>query len=99
MKNKNKEETMKTLVITKDKTKYNKKYHQMKIVKKFNTIFEATEYLLRYIPNGRFDGLNVSGCEIKKTIECLWYDYLDQDILDNHTLKITNPTKILKERA
>ena len=90
---------MKTLVITKDKTKYNKKFHQMKIVKKFKTIFDATEYLLRYIPNGRFDGLNVSGCEIKKTIELLWYDYLDQDTLDNHTLKITNPTKIFKERA
>ena len=60
---------MKTLVITKDKTKYNKKFHQMKIVKKFKTIFDATEYLLRYIPNGRFDGLNVSGCEIKKTID------------------------------
>ena len=90
---------MKTLVITKDKTKYNKKFHQMKIVKKFKTIFDATEYLLRYIPNGRFDGLNVSGCEIKKTIELLRYDYLDQDTLDNHTLKITNPTKIFKERA
>jgi len=90
---------LKTLIITKDKTKYNKKYHQMKIVKKFKTIFEATEYLLRDIPNGRFNGLDVSGCEIKKTIELLWYDFLDQDTLDNHTLKITNPTKILKERA
>ena len=89
---------MKTLIITKDKTKYNKKVHQMKIVKKFNTIFDATEYLLRYIPNGRFDGLNVSGCEIKKTIELLWYDYLDQDTLDNHTLKIKNPTKILLDK-
>jgi|TARA_R110002020_G_scaffold455971_1_gene672232 hypothetical protein len=88
----------KTLVIKRDKTKYNKKYFEMKIVKKFNTIFEATEYLLRYIPNGRFNGLDVSGCEIKKTIELLWYDYLDQDTLDNHTLKITNPTKILQER-
>jgi|TARA_B100001094_G_C18032141_1_gene720687 hypothetical protein len=96
---------MKTLVIKRDKTKYNKKYFEMKIVKKFNTIYEATEYLLRYMPNGRFDGLNVSGCEIKNTIECLWYDLLDKDTLDNHTLKITNPTKILervkqlKERA
>ena len=90
---------MKTLVIKRDKTKYNKKYFEMKIVKKFNTIFEATEYLLRDMQNGRFHGLDVSGCEIKKTIELLWYDYLDQDILDNHTLKITNPTKILKERA
>ena len=90
---------MKTLVIKRDKTKYNKKYFEMKIVKKFNTIFEASEYLLRHIPNGRFDGLNVSGCEIHKTIELLWYDYLNEDILDNHTLKITNPTKILKERA
>ena len=87
---------MKTLVIKKDKTKYNKKYFEMKIVKKFNTIYEATEYLLRYMPNGRFDGLNVSGCEIKNTIECLWYDLLDEDTLDYHTLKITNPTKILE---
>ena len=90
---------MKTLVIKRDKTKYNKKYFEMKIVKKFNTIFEATEYLFRHLPNGRFDGLNVSSCEIYKTIECLWYDLLDEDILDNHTLKITHPTKILQERA
>ena len=90
---------MKTLIIKRDKTKYSKKYFEMKIVKKFKTIFEATEYLLRDLPNGKFSGLNVSGCEIKKTIELLWYDYLDQDILDNHTLKITNPTKLLKERV
>jgi len=87
---------MKTLIITKNKTKYNKKHHQIKIVKKFNTIFEATEYLLREIPNGRFNGLDVSQCEIKKTIECLWYDFLNEDVLDNHKLKITNPTKILQ---
>ncbi len=88
---------MKKLIIIRDKTKYNKKYFEMKIVKKFNTIFEATEYLFRNMPNGRFDGLNVSQCEIKKTIECLWYDYADSMILDNHTLKIKNPTKILEK--
>ena len=83
---------MKTLIITKDKTKYNKKYHQMKIVKKFKTIFEATEYLFLNIPNGKFNGLDVSKCEINKTIICLWYDYANSMILDNHTLKIKNPT-------
>ena len=89
-KNKNikKGATMKTLIITKDKKK---------IVKKFNTIDEATEYLFLNIPNGKFNGLDVSKCEINKTIICLWYDYANSMILDNHTLKIKNPTKILEK--
>tara|TARA_B100000029_G_C17068464_1_gene775928 strand:- start:3 stop:248 length:246 start_codon:yes stop_codon:yes gene_type:complete len=79
---------MKTLVIKKDKTK---------IVKSFATPNDAVEYLFRYIPNGKFDGLDCCLNEIRQVINILWYDYCDSWILDNHTLKIKNPTKILKE--
>ena len=60
----------------------------MKIVKKFKTIFEATEYLLRDIPNGRFNGLHVSYDEVDNSVNVLWVGWLDEDILDNNTIKI-----------
>ena len=40
---------MKKLTIIRDKKKYNKKFYDMKIVKYFDTPFEASEYLFRYI--------------------------------------------------
>ena len=88
---------IKKLIIVRDKTKYNKKFYDMKIVKSFATTQEATEYLFRDIPNGICNGLNCSLDDVRQVINVLWYDYADTWILDNHTLKIKNPTKILKE--
>jgi hypothetical protein len=79
---------MKTLMITKDKTK---------IVKSFATPNDAVEYLFRYIPNGKFDGLDVSQEDVTQVVNLLWFAYADDWVLDNHTLKIKNPTKLLKK--
>ena len=79
---------MKKLTIFRDKKKYNKKFYDMKIVKYFVTPFEASEYLFRYMPNGRFNGLNVSYDEVVNSVNVLWVGWLDEDILDNNTIKI-----------
>ena len=40
------------------------------------------------MPNGRFDGLNVSYDEVVNSVNVLWVGWLDEDILDNNTIKI-----------
>ena len=68
----------------------------------FNNIYKDKKIdinldLFRDIPNGICNGLNCSLDDVRQVINVLWYDYADTWILDNHTLKIKNPTKILKE--